>query len=98
MLTLPCEAGTTLWGFQRGGASPLVKGGVKTPPAKWLRLLKAEKTDGMFMNEFLLVALVIIYLVITYVPISETPKGDWQNRRDDRFSHRNAETDAGTRS
>ena len=30
------------------------------------------------MNEFLLVALVIIYLVITYVPISEAPKGAWQ--------------------
>jgi len=39
MYTPPLEAGTTLWGFQRGRAPPLVKGGVKTPPAKWLRLL-----------------------------------------------------------
>ena len=31
---------------------------------------KTQKTDGIFMNEFLLVALVIIYLVITYVPMS----------------------------
>jgi len=34
MLTPPLEAGTFLWGFQRGRASPLVKGGVKTPPAR----------------------------------------------------------------
>ena len=60
--------------------------------------LKAEKTDGIFMNEFLLVALVVIYLVITYVPISEAPKGDWQSRLSDRSSHGNAETDGGTRS
>ena len=39
MLTPPLEAGTKLWGFQRGRASPLVKGGVKSPPAKWLRLI-----------------------------------------------------------
>jgi hypothetical protein len=38
-LTLPLEAGTTKWGFQRGRASPLVKGGVKSPPAKWFRLM-----------------------------------------------------------
>jgi hypothetical protein len=40
---------------------------------------------GIFRNVFLLVALVIVYLVITYVPISGAPKGDWQSRRDDRF-------------
>ena len=39
MLTPPLEAGTKSWGFQRGRASPLVKGGVKSPPAKWLRLI-----------------------------------------------------------
>ena len=41
-LTPPLEAGTILWGFQRGQASPLRYlngGGVKTLPAKWLRLL-----------------------------------------------------------
>jgi hypothetical protein len=57
--------------------------------------LKTEKMVDTFMNEFLLVALVIVYLLITYVPISEAPKGDWQSRRDDRFSHGNAETDGG---
>jgi hypothetical protein len=37
-LTQPLEAGTILWGFQRGRASPLVKAGVNTPAAKWLGL------------------------------------------------------------
>ena len=37
-LTPPLEAGTKLWGFQRGRASPLVKAGVNTPAAKWLHL------------------------------------------------------------
>jgi len=50
------------------------------------------------MNEYLLLALVIVYLVITYVPISEAPKDNWQSRRDDRFPHGNAETERGTRS
>jgi hypothetical protein len=50
------------------------------------------------MNEFLLEALVVIYLVITYVPISDAPKGAWQSRLNDHSSHGNAETDAGTRS
>jgi hypothetical protein len=27
-------------GFPKGASTPLVKGGVNTPPAKWLRLLK----------------------------------------------------------
>jgi hypothetical protein len=35
------------------------------------------------MNEFLLLALIIAYLVITYVPISEAPKGNRQSRRKD---------------
>ena len=39
ILTLPFEPGTKLWGFQRGRVSPLIKGGVKFPPAKWLRLI-----------------------------------------------------------
>jgi hypothetical protein len=38
------------------------------------------------MNEFLLLALVIAYLVITYVPISEAPKGNRQGHRKDRSS------------
>ena len=34
IFTPPLEAGTTKWGFQRGQASPLVAGEVKSPPAK----------------------------------------------------------------
>jgi hypothetical protein len=60
--------------------------------------LKSENTDGIFMNEFLLLALLVVYLVITYVPGSEAPKGDSPGRRDNLFSHRGAETDSGTRS
>ncbi|MDH3444445.1 MAG: hypothetical protein OEN50_11010 [Deltaproteobacteria bacterium] len=37
------------------------------------------------MYEFLLAAVVIVYLLITYVPISEAPKARLQNRRDDGF-------------
>ena len=49
-----------------------------------------------FMNEFLLLALVIIYLVISYVPISGAPKPTWLIQRDERSSSSdgNAETDA----
>jgi hypothetical protein len=50
------------------------------------------------MNEFLLVALLVIYLVITFAPVSKAPKGDSPGRRDNRFSRGNAETDSGTRS
>jgi hypothetical protein len=46
------------------------------------------------MNEFLLLVLVIIYLVISYVPISGTPKPTWQSRPNDRSSDGNAEIDA----
>jgi hypothetical protein len=45
------------------------------------------------MNEFLLLALVIIYLVISYVPISSAPKPTWQIQRNERSSDGNAETD-----
>ena len=47
MLTPPLEAGTKLWGFQRGRASPLRylnSGGVKSPPAKWLRSIKKSRS------------------------------------------------------
>jgi hypothetical protein len=50
------------------------------------------------MNEFLLLALVIIYLVISYAPISGASKPTWQSQRDERSSQRNVETNAGTRS
>jgi hypothetical protein len=50
------------------------------------------------MNEFLLLALVIVYLVISYVPISGGPKATWQRQLNERSAHRNIETDAGRRS
>jgi preprotein translocase subunit SecY len=60
-------------------------------------LRKTENTDGIFMNEFLLLALVIIYLVISYVPISGAPKATWQSDREERSSHGITETGTGTR-
>jgi hypothetical protein len=45
------------------------------------------------MNEFLFLALVIIYLVISYLPISGASKPTWQSHRNDHSSHGNAETD-----
>jgi hypothetical protein len=50
------------------------------------------------MNEFLLLALVTIYLVVSYVPISGAPKATWQSDREERSSHGNTETSTGTRS
>lgn len=46
------------------------------------------------MNEFLLLALVIVYLVISYVPISGAPKPSWQIQRNDRSADGKADTDA----
>ena len=46
------------------------------------------------MNEFLLLALVIIYLVISYVPISGAPTPTWQSQRNEQSSNGNVETDA----
>jgi len=51
MLTAPLEAGTKLWGFQRGRASPLVKGGVKSPPSKWFRLIAVVTTAVEFLRD-----------------------------------------------
>jgi hypothetical protein len=45
------------------------------------------------MNEFLLLVLVILYLVISYVPISGAPKPTWQIQGDDRSSNGKTETD-----
>jgi hypothetical protein len=45
------------------------------------------------MNEFLLLALVIIYLVISYVPISAAPEPTWQGQSNERSAHGNTETD-----
>jgi len=46
--------GTIKWGFQRGRASPLVKAGVNTPAAKWLRL---------FINSSLISLLLVVLLI-----------------------------------
>jgi hypothetical protein len=46
------------------------------------------------MNEFLLLVLVIIYLVISYVPISGAPKPTWQTQPDERRADGKTETDA----
>ena len=46
------------------------------------------------MNEFLLLALVIIYFAISYVPISGSAKPTWQSERTEQSFHANAE--AGT--
>jgi hypothetical protein len=45
------------------------------------------------MNEFLLLVLVIVYLVISYVPISGAPKPTWQGQSNERSAHGNTETD-----
>ena len=50
MLTPPLEAGTIKWGFQRGRATPLVKHGVKSPSAKWLRLIAVSISLLIFLN------------------------------------------------
>jgi hypothetical protein len=50
--------------------------------------------DRIFMNEFLLLALVIVYLVISYVPISGAPTPTWQSQRNEQSSDGNAEPDA----
>jgi|GEM_PF-1038357 len=45
------------------------------------------------MHEFLLLALVIIYLVISYVPTSEVSKDTRQSQRNERSSQGNPEID-----
>ena len=50
------------------------------------------------MNEFLLLALVIVYLVISYVPISGAPKPTWQGQPNEHSAAGNPETNAGTHS
>ena len=54
--------------------------------------------DGKFMNEFLLLTLIIVYVVISYVPISDAHKGNWQSHRNQQSSSGDAEKDASTRS
>jgi len=45
------------------------------------------------MHEFLLLALVIIYLVISYVPTSDASKDTRQSQRHERSSQGNSEVD-----
>ena len=45
------------------------------------------------MHEFLLLALVIIYLVISYVPSSQVSKDTRQSQRNERSSQGNPEVD-----
>jgi hypothetical protein len=49
------------------------------------------------MNEFLLLTLVIVYVVISYVPISDDHKSNWQKHRNRQSSPGNTENDPGTR-
>ena len=46
------------------------------------------------MNEFLLLVLIIIYVVISYVPISGAPKPTWQTQSNDGLLDTNTETEA----
>jgi hypothetical protein len=54
----------------------------------------SKKQDSTAMNEFLLLALGIVYLAISYSPISQASKGDWRRRRSERSS---GETDGDRR-
>jgi hypothetical protein len=48
------------------------------------------------MDGFLLLALVAIYLAISYVPSSQAPKNTWQSNQNEHTTHSKSETD-GTR-
>ena len=48
------------------------------------------------MDGFLLLALVAIYVTISYVPISQVPKNTWQIERNEHTTQSKSETD-GTR-
>lgn len=50
------------------------------------------------MNEFLFLALVVIYLAISYVPTPAPPKPTWQVQPDEQRSHSKAGLDASERS
>jgi hypothetical protein len=48
------------------------------------------------MDGFLLLALIVIYVTISYAPISQAPKNTWQIDRNKHTTQSNSETD-GTR-
>jgi hypothetical protein len=50
-----------------------------------------RKTDGLFMNEFLLLALLMIYLAISYVP--GEPDSTCERERTKRSAHTTVEAD-----
>jgi hypothetical protein len=54
----------------------------------------SQETGQSFMDGFLLLALVLVYLVISYVPVS---KAQEDIDRDKRASQRNTKMDAATR-
>jgi hypothetical protein len=56
----------------------------------------ASKKQDNFMDGFLLLALVVIYVTISYVPISQVRKNTWQTGRNEHTTQSNSETD-GTR-
>jgi hypothetical protein len=49
------------------------------------------------MDAFILLALVVIYLTISYVPISEGTKKTWQSHRSEQSSPNNSEADRNAR-
>ena len=63
--------------------------------ARRLRLIKDsprnkiwEKLERIVMNEFLLLALIIVYVVISYRPTSTEAQGDRQNRHNEKASYK----------
>jgi hypothetical protein len=49
--------------------------------------------NGMFMNEFLLLALVIVYFAISYAPISRDADSHWRSRQSERSPRNTVEMD-----
>ena len=45
------------------------------------------------MDAFILLALVVIYVTISYVPVSETTKKTWESNRTEQSSRGGAEPD-----
>jgi hypothetical protein len=58
---------------------------------------QSKKQDDL-MDGFLLLALIVIYVTISYVPISQAPKNTWQIDRPEQASRSNSEVDGTRRS
>jgi len=52
-----------------------------------------KRIERIFMNEFLLLALVIVYMVISYRPTSTEARSDQQNRHSDKASFKSRGAD-----